>query len=114
MRRDCTPHRGNWLLLMTSVALVCGGAAFLFAVPAILGIPLGVVTVDMARRDLGRMAEGSLDPRGREQTIKAEQRALNALDLNVYGFIVCLLLGCCLCSVNLFVSWITGSLQVPG
>lgn len=96
LRRDCEPHRGNWLLLLASVTMLCGVLAFVLAVPAFVGIPLGFLTGRMARRDLNRMAEGSLDSQGHEQTFRALCRAEDGVYLNAYGLVASPL---CCCGV---------------
>jgi hypothetical protein len=95
VRRDCEPHRGTGLALLSKVAVWCGCLSFLCAVPAILGIPVGFVTVQLANRDLARMAEGQLDPGGRDQTAAAFQRAEKGVVLSILGLFVCPLVWIC-------------------
>src|SRR5690348_3912658 len=74
VRRDATPHRGELLSLLGKASLGCGVLSILLGVAAVVGIPLGLITVFMANRDLLRMWEGTMDPRGREQTELARRR----------------------------------------
>ena len=109
-RRDCQPHRADWLsrlaraghvacalALLNSVgfalAAVSGGprpaaevsaaAAVLFAGPALL---LGVTALAQARRDLGLMLRGVMDPSGRDRTADA---AKMGRDTVVFNSILC-------------------------
>jgi hypothetical protein len=92
VRRDCEPHRGNLLAVLSKVTLWCGLLSFVLAFPAILGIIVGVVTLAMARRDLARMEAGGLDPQGRDQAAAALWRAEEGLALSLLGPFVCPLL----------------------
>jgi hypothetical protein len=55
----------------------------LLALPAVVGVPLALVVRHMASRDLHRMGDGRLDPRGRAETYAAFVRAENALALGI-------------------------------
>jgi hypothetical protein len=59
-----------------TLSLAVGVLAAVFGVPLVAGLPLGLLTVSLAERDLGRMAAGALDPRGREEAELARQRGL--------------------------------------
>ena len=109
-RRDCQPHRADWLsrlaraghvacalALLNSVgfalAAVSGGprpaaevsaaAAVLFAVPALL---LGVTALAQARRDLGLMLRGVMDPSGQDRTAAAAQMGRETV---VFSLVIC-------------------------
>jgi hypothetical protein len=97
-RRDCLPHRGNWLMRLASVTMACGILSFLLFLPVLVGIPLGIATIDMARRDLKQMDAGSLDPQGRKFTSKALRRAGVGALLNILGLV----------PIAIILSWVWG------
>jgi hypothetical protein len=109
-RCDGEPHRADWLskwasaghvacalALLNSVgfalAAVSGGprpaaevsaaAAVLFAVPALL---LGSITLAQARRDLGLMLRGLMDPSGRDRTTAAAKVGRETV---VFSLVIC-------------------------
>jgi hypothetical protein len=98
-RRDCPAHRGNWLEVLAAVAFACGACSFLLILPAALGIPLALITSHLARRDLGRMDDGSLDSRGYDQTFKALCLAESSVRLNAVGLVACSLISILACFV---------------
>ena len=69
MRRDVAPHRAHLLRTLANVGFACGIAAVAFGVPAVVGLPLAVVTYTLANRDLDRMGGRRLAPSGRHQQI---------------------------------------------
>jgi hypothetical protein len=71
VRRDAGPHRGLLLAGLGVVALVCGFLSVLFAVPALVALPLGLAVRRMADHDLHEMRQGRMDPAGRRQTVLA-------------------------------------------
>jgi hypothetical protein len=82
VRRDCVPHRGNVLRLLGGVALACGGLAWCLAVPALIGLPLGIAVWVIGQRDFDRMRAGTMDPQGRAPT-------LQAMDWGIAGALSC-------------------------
>ena len=75
VRRDCEPHRGGLVLTIgiTSIVLGVVGIPFfccwgLGAIPAALGVALGIPAWVMGHRDLAMMREGVRDPAGRGST----------------------------------------------
>jgi len=48
----------------------------------VAGLPLRLLTVTLAERDLGRMAAGAMDPRGREETERVRRRGEQGLVLS--------------------------------
>jgi hypothetical protein len=103
VRRDVTPHRAHLLRTLANVGFSCGIAAVAFGVPAVVGLPLAVVTHTLANRDLDRMGCRRLDPRGRPETWAAGERAGLAITLNLLGPLACLVLWCgCLGGVRHF------------
>jgi hypothetical protein len=67
VRRDCEPHRGQWLILLGIIGLLCG-----IALPP-LGVALALLTQRLANADLARMDARLLDPAGRPATSSALQ-----------------------------------------
>ena len=72
-RRDCKPHRGYDLLFLARVALVFGVLALITCLTALVAIPLGMVVVYFAEKDMDAMDVGEMDSRGRAET-KAASR----------------------------------------
>jgi hypothetical protein len=69
IRRDYEPHRGALILSLGNVSMFLGALSLCtFGLGALLSVPLGIFTWGMANRDLERMREGLLDPRGKKQT----------------------------------------------
>src|SRR2546423_1520291 len=85
VRRDCEPHRGAFLDLLGLVTLVCGLCSYCLVVPGLGGLPLGVATLLMARRDLGLMKAGLMDPAGRTRTEGAATFAWIGIIFNLQG-----------------------------
>ena len=69
----CAPP-GHLLGALGTLSLAVGVLAAVFVVPLVAGLPLGLLTVTLAERDLARMAAGAMDPRGREETELARWR----------------------------------------
>jgi hypothetical protein len=88
------PHRAHLLRTLASVSLACGVAALLLGAPAVVGLPLAIVTYTLANRDLDRMGGRRLDPRGRPETWAACDHAGQAITLNLLGPLACLILWC--------------------
>jgi hypothetical protein len=94
VRRDCTPHRSNLLILLGSVALVFGVLSCVL-LPALVAIPLGLACWVLVERDLARMRKGQMDPGGRRATEEAGALAraalLSGLGLcALWAFLTCL------------------------
>jgi hypothetical protein len=81
-RRDALPHRGAQLLLLATIGMVCGFFSCCLVLPCFVGLALSVVTLTMARNDLGKMRVGLMDHRGLRQTDQAENWAIVGLFLN--------------------------------
>jgi hypothetical protein len=88
VRRDCEPHRGNWLLLLAGLALLFTLCSLCLVPFTLVSIPLGDAVGRMAQHDLRQMEAGLLDPRGRDVTERAERWGLAA----VVCSLVCLML----------------------
>jgi hypothetical protein len=93
VRRDGEPHRGRLLLVLGTFGLLAGVLSACFAgFPALLSVPLGVAVAVLATRDLRRMADGSVDPRGAGLTRQARLcaaagAAFGALFATVYALV---------------------------
>lgn len=69
IRRDYEPHRGSLILSLGNVSMIVGGLSLCsFGFGAVVSIPLGVLAWLMANRDLERMRDGFMDPRGKAKT----------------------------------------------
>jgi hypothetical protein len=65
-------------------SVVLAALAMVLVVPALLAVPFSVIVAAHARRDLGKMAAGLMDPAGRDMTKAAWNRA-------VFAVVLCLL-----------------------
>jgi hypothetical protein len=74
-RLDCEPHRGGLLSALGQASLLLGVLALFCLVPSVLGLAVGVPTWVLARRDLGQMEAGLMDPRGWRKTQAGLERA---------------------------------------
>ena len=54
------------------LALGCGFLSVFLAVPAVVGLPLGLAVRSMADHDLHEMRRGRMDPAGRRHTVLAQ------------------------------------------
>jgi hypothetical protein len=84
-RRDCLPHRARLLRLMAYVSCLAGGLSIVCLVPALLGLPLGLLARAMARRDLDLICGGDMDHRGYHETEKARADSHAGVLLNLWG-----------------------------
>jgi hypothetical protein len=75
LRRDADPHRGQFLKLLGTVSVLCGLVSVFLVIPSLLGLPVGLFAVLAARRDLGKMRAGLMDPRGSSVTADAANMA---------------------------------------
>src|ERR1700730_9592299 len=92
IRRDCAPHRGPLLAWLGLASLVLGFLSLCSGLPAVIGLPLGIEGVILARRDLKEMDQGRMDPQGLQQTETGLERARSGIFLNlVFGSIYLLL-----------------------
>jgi len=75
-RRDCEPHRGDVLQLLGGVSLMLGCIGFIsLGATAVVGFPLGLLVLYLARRDLAKMKVGNMDPHGESLTDSAWAQA---------------------------------------
>jgi hypothetical protein len=69
LRRDYEPHRGHLIVSLGNISMIVGGLSLcMFGFGALISIPLGALAWVMANRDLERMRDGRMDPRGQSQT----------------------------------------------
>jgi hypothetical protein len=69
IRRDYEPHRGPLILSLGNISMFIGGLALCtFGLGAAVSVPIGILAWLMANRDLERMRDGRMDPRGKCQT----------------------------------------------
>jgi hypothetical protein len=85
MRRDCVPHRSQFLHFLAVVSVVCS----VLIIPVPVALCLGFYVTTLAREDLLRMQQGLMDSSGRLETEIARQLAWVALVWSV-----CLIVGC--------------------
>jgi hypothetical protein len=88
VRRDCEPHRGNWLKLLGTLALLLGFVAGVFVCLGVVSIPLGIVVWRLAARDLAEMRAGRMDPNGEKETRDARKRAEVAMLTPLAGLLI--------------------------
>jgi hypothetical protein len=74
VRRDCEPHRGDYLAVLGTVSIVMSLAGSVLSLLVVLiGIGLGVAVVVMAGQDLEKMRTGVMDSGG-EGLVKTARR----------------------------------------
>jgi hypothetical protein len=100
-RCDCLPDRAWLLTPLARASVLAGGLSFLCFLPAAVGLPLGVVTASLARRDLDAMAAGDMDQRGYHATRKAWSDARAGAVLSLLGGLVGFLPFLLLCALFL-------------
>ncbi len=83
VRRDCEPHRGTFLLALAIVSSAVAVLSLITVAPALLSLPLGAWVRAGARRDLGQMRAGFMDPAGVRAKCRAEYFASGAVRLSV-------------------------------
>ena len=93
IRRDYEPHRGLLILSLGNVSMIVGGLSLCtFGVGAVVSVPLGILAWLMANRDLERMHEGRMDPRGKSQTETGRTGAIAGIILGgIFGAFYALL-----------------------
>ena len=87
LRRDCSPHRGTALDLLSVAALLLGIAALCVGLPGLIGLPLAAVAWRHARRDLAQMHAGLMDPSGMVSATNARGTGFAAIVLNAAGLL---------------------------
>jgi hypothetical protein len=102
--RDCRPHRGPWLLMLSGLGLLSGAVSSLFIPTCLVGgrmafllvpllllaLPLCAAGWVLAGRDLAGMGAGLIDPAGEEAAVRARQLAFAGFLLALAGLFPCL------------------------
>src|SRR5262245_38433775 len=88
VRRDCEPHRGNWLNLFATLALLLGAVAGACIYFGVVSVPFGIVVWRLASRDLAKMRAGRMDPNGEKQTRDARNCARVAVFIPLVGLLI--------------------------
>jgi hypothetical protein len=86
-------HRGNFLKKLGLLSLVLGGVSVLFFPISFAALPLSGAVCFFTCWDLRKIKAGTLDPAGKENTVKAQDYALGGMCLGLFGL---LLAHCCL------------------
>lgn len=89
IRRDCEPHRAELQKLSSACMVLSGFAVASFGLTGLLAFPLGLLVWLLSQADLREMAEGRMDPAGRDLTRCARGEARFAF---FFGLMVSLLL----------------------
>ena len=90
VRRDCEPHRGPSLRLLSRIALllgVCSIPACILLLPALVALGAGGTAYTLARQDLLLMEQRLMDPEGGVQTAEAKANAGNAIVLALLSMV---------------------------
>jgi len=88
VRRDCEPHRAEWLLALADASLLLGALSLCLGFLTLMGLALGLAAWVMASRDLGRMRARSMDPSGQAAAIRSRTRARAGAALSLYGAVL--------------------------
>ena len=88
VRRDSESHRGRLLSSLGTASFCCGVVAVCFAPAGVIGLLLGLWVRGAARRDLGQMDAGTMDPDGLAQTRAALSDATLAVVLSGVGLLL--------------------------
>jgi DNA-directed RNA polymerase subunit RPC12/RpoP len=84
VRRDGEPHRAGLLFALGATSTVAGAlSACSFGSLAAISIPLGATVWVLASRDLRRMTDGQIDPRGRDRTRQARSAGVAGIAFGV-------------------------------
>ncbi len=84
IRRDYERHRGSLILSLGNVSMIVGGLSLCtFGVGAFISVPVGILALLMANRDLERMREGRMDPSGKARTETGRTGAVAGIILGV-------------------------------
>jgi hypothetical protein len=109
VRRDVAPHRGDLLAMLGGTSLTLGILSMVLCIPFLVGLPLSLVTVVLAGRDLESMALGVMDPEGRAQTEQARRRGEYGVVLSAFGpFTTPFLLGALASALGMLVALLQG------
>jgi ribosomal protein L40E len=89
VRRDSEPHRGQTVITLGVISVVCGGISMM-GCPflSVFGLGLGIPTWVMGQRDLKKMRSGVMDPRGEAQTRNGWVCGIVGTILSILGMLV--------------------------
>jgi hypothetical protein len=83
-RRDYEPHRGAVIVTLGNLSMIVGGLSLCsFGFGAIVSVPIGILALSMANRDLERMRDGRMDPRGKSRTETGRTGAVTGIILGL-------------------------------
>ncbi|HEY1860514.1 MAG TPA: DUF4190 domain-containing protein [Gemmataceae bacterium] len=89
VRRDSEPHRGQTVITMGVISVVCGGISMMGCpLLSVFGLGLGIPTWVMGHRDLKKMQAGVMDPRGEAQTRSGWVCGIVGTILSILGLLV--------------------------
>jgi hypothetical protein len=87
LRRDAEPHRGRLLKLLASLA-ICIALLSFCVIPGFVSLALGLAVRALAMRDLKKMDENEMDPRGRVEVETAQIWSNQAVLLCFVGLVL--------------------------
>jgi ribosomal protein L40E len=89
VRRDSEPHRGQTVITLGVISVVCGGISMM-GCPflSVFGLGLGIPVWVMGQRDLRKMRLGVMDPRGEAQTRSGWVCGIVGTILSILGVLV--------------------------
>jgi hypothetical protein len=79
VRRDCEPHRGEFLLTLGKISWALAWASLCTVISGLIADLLGVVVLLQVRHDLKRMKAGQMDPAGQSDARRARDYALRGM-----------------------------------
>jgi hypothetical protein len=83
-RRDYEAHRGPLIVTLGNLSMIVGGLSLCsFGFGAIISVPLGLLALEMANRDLQRIRDGQMDPHGKLQTESGRTGAITGIILGL-------------------------------
>lgn len=94
-RRDLESHRGSIILTMGVVSLIlslpslCGFAFYVFGIPGIISLPLGLAAWALGRADVDKMNRKLMDSEGLRATDTGKSCGLVGAILAAVGLLLC-------------------------
>ena len=84
LRRDCEPHRGQWIAVLGNASIILAALALPFCgLPGLLGLPLGIAAWVMGSADLAKIRTGAMDPQGLSKTCTGRECGIVGAVLSV-------------------------------